>query len=163
MRVAATVLKGMLAVRPGERISDLVGVLFLKGIVARPDGDAPEQIVDGDVLRARCARIDGRQREERILQAQVVHQRAVNRPNVVQGNLAVVDGLSLVEEGLSGIHRQDEVLLVEQEPRSKLVAAHRIVGVRLYIMLTLENRAENCDVADRNRYSIYKRVLGCIR
>src|SRR5882672_72664 len=150
MGVAATELKGVLAVRPGECISDLVGVLFLEGVVARPHGDSAQQIVDGDVLRARCARIDGSQREERILQAQVVHQSTGNGPNVVQGNLAVVDGLSLVEDGLSGIHRQDEVLLVEQEPRAKLVAAHRIVGVRLYVMLALENRTENGDVADGN-------------
>ena len=73
-----------------------------------------------------------------------------------------MNGLSLVEDGLSGIHRQDEVLLVEQEPRAKLVAAHRVVDVRLYVMLALENRTENGDVADFNRYAIYERILARI-
>ena len=67
--VLATKLECVLSLGPGKGISNLIRVLFLRCVVARPHGHPAEQVVDGDVLRARCARVEGIQREVRILQA----------------------------------------------------------------------------------------------
>src|SRR5216110_3438593 len=69
-----------------------------------------------------------------------------------------LNGLCLIEYGLRRIDRQDEVLLVNEESRAKLVPPHRIVRVHNRVVLALVNRTENRDVAARtgnNVCSVY--------
>ena len=100
MIVFAPELERVLAAGPRECIRDLIRVLFLESIVTWADGNASEKVVNRDVLRTGLARIDGCQREKRILQAQIVHQSAADRPCVGQRDLAIVDGLRLIENRL---------------------------------------------------------------
>ena len=95
--VLAAELEAVLASRPTEGIRDLITILLLECIVPRPHRYTTEKVANGYVRGAGRAGVEGRKGEKRILQAQIVHEVAVNGPHVVQGNLAIVYRLGLVE------------------------------------------------------------------
>src|SRR5438045_8122035 len=106
--------------------------------------------MDGYVVVAGSTVVDGLLTEKRVLEAQIVHQSAADGPGIGKGDLAIVYGFRLIENGLRGINRQDEVLLVNEESRAKLMASHGVVRVHNRVMFALENRTENGEVADGN-------------
>src|SRR5205823_8032132 len=77
-------------------------------------------------------------------------------PDVTQCDLAIVDQLILIKQGLRGIYRQDEPCLVEEEARTKLMFSPSVIGVGLGVVLSLEVRANNNLVTDGNILSIHR-------
>ena len=116
--------------------------------VAGSNRDATQKVVDGYVLGAGSTGVDGLLTEKRVLEAQIVHQSAADGPGIGKGDLAIVYGFRLIENGLSGINWQDEVLLVNEESRAELMASHGVVRVHNRVMFALENRTENGDISD---------------
>src|SRR5438552_9253144 len=114
------------------------------------DSKATEKVIDGYVLGAGSTGVDGLLTEKRVLEAQIVHQSAADGPGIGKGDLAIVYGFRLIENGLRGINWQDEVLLVNEKSCAKLMASHGVVRVYNRVMFALENRTENGDVADGN-------------
>src|SRR5438552_8700908 len=111
------------------------------------DSKATEKVIDGYVLGAGSTGVDGLLTEKRVLEAQIVHQSAADGPGIGKGDLAIVYGFRLIENGLSGINRQYEVLLVNEESRAELMASHGVVRVHNRVMFALENRNENGDIS----------------
>src|SRR5215470_6086834 len=61
-----------------------------------------------------------------------------------------MDRVDLIEHGLRRIYRSDEFLLVEGESRAKLMFASRVVSIGLDVMLPLEQRTDDGEIAHGN-------------
>src|SRR5207245_10633367 len=77
-----------------------------------------------------------------------VDERSADCPWIGDGDIAIVYELRLIENCLSCISWQDEVLLVNEESRAELMASHGVVRVHNRVMFALENRTENGDISD---------------
>lgn len=65
--------------------------------------------------------------------------------------------LVLIKLRLCGVHRQDELGLVEQKTRTKLVPSPRVIAVDLSIVLPLEGRADDDVISDGDCGAVYDR------
>ncbi len=148
--VLATELDRVFAMRPGHVIHDFVGILLLVLVVAWADRIAAQVLSDRHVVHTHRARVRERQRVVRILQAQVIHPMTADGPRIGERDLAVTNRLGLIEHGLGRIYRVDELLLVEQEPRTELMLSPSVVRIELYVVLSLKDRTDYREVASRN-------------
>ena len=93
-------------------------------------------------------------REVSVLQSQVVDGCVADGPRICQCYFAIAEQQILIEDSLGIVRGKDLLGLVEQETAPELMFSEVVIEISLDIMLSVKDRADDCQRSDWDCLSI---------